>query len=125
VWPVLAELPRDEIIISSKAGYLMSSGPYGEWGSRKHLIASCDQSLRRMGVEYFDIFYSHRPDPDTPMAETLGALDHLVRAGKALYVGVSSYTGAQFTEAVQTCAREGYTPRPHPPAVLQPARSFH
>jgi L-glyceraldehyde 3-phosphate reductase len=105
---VLAELPRDEIVISSKAGYRMWPGPYGEWGSRKHLIASCDQSLARMGLEYFDIFYSHRPDPDTPMEETLGALDSLVRRGKALYIGVSSYTGDQYAEAVRICQREGF-----------------
>jgi L-glyceraldehyde 3-phosphate reductase len=79
---------RDELIISSKAGYLMWAGPYGEWGSRKYLIASCDQSLKRMGLDYVDIFYSHRPDPNTPMEETMGALDSLVRQGKALYVGI-------------------------------------
>src|SRR5687768_3215549 len=106
---ILAQLPRDELIISSKAGYLMWPGPYGEWGSRKHLVASCDQSLRRMGLDYFDIFYSHRPDPDTPLEETLGALDQLVRQGKALYAGVSSYTGAQFAEAVRIAERERYT----------------
>ena len=99
---ILKELPRDEIILSSKAGYRMWPGPYGEWGSRKYLIASCDQSLKRMGVEYFDIFYSHRPDPDTPLEETLGALNTLVQQGKALYAGVSSYTGAQFSDSVRT-----------------------
>lgn len=83
---------RDELIISSKAGYLMWPGPYGEWGSRKYLIASADQSLRRMGLEYVDIFYSHRPDPETPLEETMGALDQLVRSGKALYAGISSYS---------------------------------
>ena len=82
---------RDEMIISSKAGYDMWPGPYGEWGSRKYLIASCDQSLKRMGLDYVDIFYSHRFDPDTPLEETMGALDSIVRAGKALYVGISSY----------------------------------
>lgn len=82
---------RDELIISSKAGYRMWPGPYGEWGSRKNLIASCDQSLKRMGLEYVDIFYSHRFDPDTPLEETMGALDTLVRSGRALYVGISSY----------------------------------
>jgi len=106
---IIRELPRDELILSSKAGYRMWPGPYGEWGSRKHLIASCDQSLRRMGVEYFDIFYSHRPDPSTPLEETLGALDQLVRQGKALYIGVSSYSGAQFAEAVRICAAEGFS----------------
>ncbi|MBS1748052.1 MAG: L-glyceraldehyde 3-phosphate reductase [Bacteroidetes bacterium] len=82
---------RDELIISSKAGYLMWPGPYGEWGSKKYLIASCDQSLKRMALEYVDIFYSHRPDPDTPLEETMMALDHIVKSGKALYVGISSY----------------------------------
>ncbi|MFZ9662050.1 MAG: L-glyceraldehyde 3-phosphate reductase [Chitinophagaceae bacterium] len=86
---------RDELIISSKAGYYMWPGPYGEWGSRKYLIASIDQSLKRMGLEYVDIFYSHRPDPDTPMEETMMALDQIVRSGKALYVGISSYTASQ------------------------------
>src|SRR5438309_1496962 len=90
--PILRELPRDELILSSKAGYRMWPGPYGEWGSRKYLIASCDQSLQRMGVDYFDIFYHHRPDPDTPLEETMAALDHLVRQGKALDAGVSSYS---------------------------------
>jgi len=79
------------LIISNKAGYLMWPGPYGEWGSRKYLIASCDQSLKRTGLDYFDIFYSHRPDPDTPLEETMGALDFIVRSGRALYAGISSY----------------------------------
>ncbi len=91
---------RDEIIISSKAGYDMWPGPYGEWGSRKYLIASCDQSLKRMGLEYVDIFYSHRFDPETPLDETMGALDHIVRSGKALYVGISSYNSQRTKEAV-------------------------
>src|SRR5271154_4160818 len=82
---------RDEMIISTKAGYLMWPGPYGEWGSRKCLLASLDQSLRRMGLEYVDIFYSHRPDPNTPLEETMGAVAHAVRAGKALYAGISNY----------------------------------
>lgn len=82
---------RDELIVSTKAGYLMWPGPYGEWGSRKNLLASLDQSLRRMGLDYVDIFYSHRPDPETPLEETLGALDHAVRSGKALYAGISNY----------------------------------
>ena len=82
---------RDELVISSKAGYLMWPGPYGEWGSRKNLVASLDQSLKRMGLEYVDIFYSHRPDPETPLEETMGALDQIVRSGKALYAGISSY----------------------------------
>jgi L-glyceraldehyde 3-phosphate reductase len=91
---------RDELIISSKAGYLMWDGPYGEWGSRKYLIASCDQSLKRMGLDYVDIFYSHRFDPDTPLEETMGALDHIVRSGRALYAGISSYNSERTREAV-------------------------
>ena len=90
---------RDELIISSKAGYDMWPGPYGEWGSRKYLLASLDQSLRRMGLDYVDIFYSHRFDPDTPLEETMGALDTAVRQGKALYVGISSYSAAKTREA--------------------------
>lgn len=90
---------RDELVISTKAGYLMWPGPYGEWGSRKYLLASLDQSLRRMGLEYVDIFYHHRPDPDTPLEETMSALDRIVRSGKALYVGISSYTAEQTREA--------------------------
>jgi L-glyceraldehyde 3-phosphate reductase len=90
---------RDELIISSKAGYFMWNGPYGEWGSRKYLIASCDQSLKRMGLEYVDIFYSHRFDPETPLEETMMALDHIVRSGRALYVGISSYSSAKTREA--------------------------
>ena len=91
---------RDELIISSKAGYLMWDGPYGEWGSRKYLIASCDQSLKRMGLDYVDIFYSHRFDPDTPLEETMGALDYIVRSGRALYAGISSYNSERTREAV-------------------------
>ena len=91
---------RDELIISSKAGYNMWDGPYGEWGSRKYLIASCDASLKRMGLEYVDIFYSHRFDPDTPLEETMGALDQIVRSGKALYAGISSYNSERTREAV-------------------------
>ena len=90
---------RDELIISSKAGYDMWPGPYGEWGSRKYLLASLDQSLRRIGLDYVDIFYSHRFDPDTPLEETMGALDTAVRQGKALYVGISSYSAAKTREA--------------------------
>lgn len=82
---------RDEILITTKAGHAMWNGPYGDWGSRKHLIASCDQSLRRLGVDYVDIFYSHRPDPETPLEETMQALDYIVRSGRALYVGLSKY----------------------------------
>jgi L-glyceraldehyde 3-phosphate reductase len=100
---------RDEMIISTKAGYLMWPGPYGEWGSRKYLLASLDQSLRRMGLDYVDIFYSHRPDPDTPVEETMGALDHAVRSGKALYAGISNYNPDQTARAV-TALRELGTP---------------
>jgi L-glyceraldehyde 3-phosphate reductase len=92
---------RDELIISTKAGYDMWPGPYGEWGSRKYLLASLDASLKRMGLEYVDIFYSHRPDPDTPLEETMGALDAAVRQGKALYVGISNYSVEQTLEASQ------------------------
>ncbi|MCC2598591.1 L-glyceraldehyde 3-phosphate reductase [Sphingobacterium sp. FBM7-1] len=91
---------RDELIISSKAGYDMWPGPYGEWGSKKYLIASCDQSLKRMGLEYVDIFYSHRFDPETPLEETMQALDQIVRSGKALYIGISSYNSVRTKEAV-------------------------
>jgi L-glyceraldehyde 3-phosphate reductase len=98
---------RDELIIASKAGYLMWEGPYGEWGSRKYLIASCDQSLRRMGLDYVDIFYSHRFDPETPLEETMGALDQIVRSGKALYAGVSSYNSERTREAHAILTRLG------------------
>ncbi|EPL4124748.1 L-glyceraldehyde 3-phosphate reductase [Citrobacter amalonaticus] len=91
---------RDELIISTKAGYTMWDGPYGDWGSRKYLIASLDQSLKRMGLEYVDIFYHHRPDPETPLRETMQALDHLVRQGKALYVGISNYPADRAREAI-------------------------
>jgi L-glyceraldehyde 3-phosphate reductase len=100
---------RDELIISTKAGYDMWPGPYGDWGSRKYLLASLDQSLARMGLEYVDIFYSHRHDPDTPLEETLGALDSAIRQGKALYVGVSSYSAGRTREAV-SLLRELGTP---------------
>ena len=92
---------RDELVISSKAGWDMWPGPYGDWGSRKYLIASLDQSLKRMGLEYVDIFYHHRPDPETPMEETMGALDHIVRSGKALYVGISQYNPQQTRKAAK------------------------
>lgn len=92
---------RDEIIISTKAGYLMWPGPYGEWGSRKYLLASLDQSLKRMGLEYVDIFYHHRPDPNTPLEESMGALAHAVRSGKALYVGISSYNAEETRRAAR------------------------
>jgi L-glyceraldehyde 3-phosphate reductase len=92
---------RDELVISTKAGYYMWPGPYGEWGSRKYLISSLDQSLKRMGIEYVDIFYSHRPDPNTPLEETMLALDHVVRQGKAIYVGISNYTAEQTLKAYE------------------------
>jgi L-glyceraldehyde 3-phosphate reductase len=92
---------RDELIVSTKAGYDMWPGPYGEWGSRKYLLASLDQSLQRMGLDYVDIFYSHRLDPDTPLEETLGAVDTAVKQGKALYAGISSYSGPRTAEAVR------------------------
>lgn len=98
---------RDELIISSKAGYDMWPGPYGQWGSRKYLIASCDQSLKRMGVDYVDIFYSHRFDPDTPLEETMGALDQIVRSGKALYAGISSYNSDKTRQAAAILADLG------------------
>jgi L-glyceraldehyde 3-phosphate reductase len=100
---------RDEIIISSKAGYRMWDGPYGEWGSRKYLLASLDQSLKRMGIDYVDIFYSHRVDPNTPLEETMAALDTAVRSGRALYVGISSY-GPDKTRQAATLLREMKTP---------------
>jgi L-glyceraldehyde 3-phosphate reductase len=90
---------RDEIVISTKAGYHMWNGPYGEWGSRKYLVSSLDQSLKRLGVDYVDVFYHHRPDPDTPLEETMGALDAIVRSGKALYAAISNYTSEQTVRA--------------------------
>jgi L-glyceraldehyde 3-phosphate reductase len=102
---------RDELVISTKAGFRMWPGPYGEWGSRKHLLASLDQSLRRMGLEYVDIFYSHRPDLDTPLEETIGALDSAVRQGKALYAGISRYPADQTRQACDILNRLG-TPCP-------------
>lgn len=98
---------RDELLISTKAGYHMWNGPYGEWGSRKYMISSLDQSLKRMGLDYVDIFYSHRPDPDTPMEETMGALDFAVRSGRALYAGISSYSAEQTREAADILRRLG------------------
>jgi len=92
---------RDELIIASKAGYYMWPGPYGEWGSRKYLVSSLDQSLKRMGLDYVDIFYHHRPDPDTPLEESMGALDYIVRSGRALYVGLSNYKPEQTRQAAQ------------------------
>lgn len=101
VGKILRTMPRDELIISTKAGYHMWPGPYGEWLSKKSLVSSLDQSLKRLGLEYVDIFYAHRPDPETPLEETMAALDLIVRQGKALYVGVSNFLGAQFEQAVQ------------------------
>ncbi|MET8851905.1 L-glyceraldehyde 3-phosphate reductase [Amycolatopsis sp. NPDC004625] len=98
---------RDEIIVSSKAGYLMWDGPYGEWGSRKNLLASLDQSLARTGLDHFDVFYSHRPDPETPIEETMGALDTAVRSGKALYAGISNYSPEQTSAALAALADLG------------------
>lgn len=110
---------RDEMIISTKAGYYMWPGPYGEWGSRKYLIASLDQSLKRMGLDYVDIFYSHRPDPNTPLEETMGALDSIVRQGKALYVGISSYNEEQTEEAIKILNKLGT-----PLVIHQPSYSM-
>ncbi|MCX6998588.1 MAG: aldo/keto reductase [Kiritimatiellaeota bacterium] len=111
---------RDELIISSKAGYRMGPGPYGDGGSRKHLLASLDQSLRRLGLDYVDIFYSHRPDPLTPVAETLGALDQAVRSGKALYAGLSNYSGPQTAEVLGLSATLGLVR----PVIHQPRYSL-
>ncbi|ARE74816.1 L-glyceraldehyde 3-phosphate reductase [Streptomyces sp. NPDC059558] len=107
---------RDELILSTKAGYLMHAGPYGEWGSRKYLLSSLDASLKRMGVDYVDIFYSHRFDPETPLEETMGALASAVQQGKALYVGVSSYTAEQTAEAVRILRGMGVRPLIHQPS---------
>jgi len=107
---VFKEMPRDELIIATKAGYTMWNGPYGDWGSKKYLVASLDQSLKRMQLDYVDIFYHHRPDPNTPLEETLHALDLIVRQGKALYVGVSNYSGAQYCDAVRIIERDKLTP---------------
>ncbi|MFF8259200.1 L-glyceraldehyde 3-phosphate reductase [Streptomyces virginiae] len=107
---------RDELILSTKAGYLMHPGPYGEWGSRKYLLGSLDASLKRMGVDYVDIFYSHRFDPQTPLEETMGALASAVQQGKALYVGVSSYTAEQTAEAVRILRGNGVRPLIHQPS---------
>ncbi|MGQ4384258.1 L-glyceraldehyde 3-phosphate reductase [Streptomyces sp. SAS_270] len=107
---------RDELVLSTKAGYLMHPGPYGEWGSRKYLLSSLDASLKRMGVDYVDIFYSHRFDPDTPLEETMGALASAVQQGKALYVGVSSYTSEQTAEAARILRGMGVRPLIHQPS---------
>ncbi|MBC7784369.1 MAG: aldo/keto reductase [Burkholderiales bacterium] len=107
---------RDELIISSKAGYTMGPGPYGDWGSRKYLLSSLDASLKRMKLDYFDIFYHHRPDPNTPLEETMFALDSAVRQGKALYTGISNYGGAQTADAVRVCELNGWVK----PVIHQP-----
>ena len=107
---------RDELVISSKAGYLMWPGPYGEWGSRKYVLASLDQSLRRLGLDYVDIFYSHRFDPATPLEETMGALATAVQQGKVLYVGVSSYSAAKTAEAAAILRKMGIAPLIHQPS---------
>ncbi|MGW4142643.1 L-glyceraldehyde 3-phosphate reductase [Streptomyces mirabilis] len=106
---------RDELVISTKAGYLMWAGPYGEWGSRKYLLSSLDQSLARMGLDYVDIFYSHRPDPETPLEETMGALHSAVQQGKALYVGISNYSAEQTREAARILAELGTPLLTHQP----------
>jgi L-glyceraldehyde 3-phosphate reductase len=110
---------RDELIISTKAGYWMWPGPYGDWGSRKYLVSSLDQSLRRMGLDYVDIFYHHRPDPETPLEETMGALDAIVRSGKALYAGISSYSPEQTRAAAAILRRLGT-----PCVIHQPSYSM-
>lgn len=110
VGTILRGLPRHEILVTTKAGYDMWPGPYGEWGSRKYLLNSLDQSLQRLGMDYTDLFYSHRFDPDTPLEETLGALNSAVEQGKALYVGISSYSAAQTREAVEICQRNAWAP---------------
>jgi L-glyceraldehyde 3-phosphate reductase len=107
---VVRGMPRHELVISSKAGYYMWPGPYGEWGSRKHLIESCEQSLRRLGLDHLDIFYSHRFDPATPLEETLGALDALVRQGKAIYAGISSYAEPHFSDALRIVRERSWAP---------------
>ncbi len=111
---------RDELIISTKAGWDMWPGPYGDWGSRKHLLASLDASLKRLQLDYVDIFYSHRVDPPTPLEETLGALDQAVRSGKALYVGISSYPGATTADVIRICERQGFVK----PIIHQPRYSL-
>jgi L-glyceraldehyde 3-phosphate reductase len=107
---ILHDMPRHELVISTKAGYRMWPGPYGEWGSRKHLVESCEQSLKRLGLDYVDIFYSHRFDPDTPLEETMGALESLVRQGKALYAGVSSYAEPHFGAALHIMRERNWAP---------------
>lgn len=107
---ILRDMPRDELIISSKAGYDMWPGPYGEWLSKKYIVASCDQSLKRLGLEYVDLFYAHRPDPDTPTEEVMAALDLLVRQGKALYIGLSNHCGEEIREKYRYTVRHDTAP---------------
>ncbi|MGN6367513.1 MAG: aldo/keto reductase [Phycisphaerae bacterium] len=111
---------RDELIIATKAGYTMWEGPYGDWGSRKYLLASLDASLKRLKLDYVDIFYSHRPDPNTPLEETMSALDQAVRSGKAIYAGISNYRGGQTADVVATCRQHGM----HVPIIHQPKYSM-
>ena len=110
VGPIFKEMPRDEMIISTKAGFEMWDGPYGDGGSKKYLVASLDQSLKRMGLDYVDIYYHHRPDSQTPLEETLAALDLIVRQGKALYVGLSNYSGAEYSKAVEVVQKHDWAP---------------
>lgn len=117
---ILKELSREELLISTKAGYRMWPGPYGNGGSRKYLLFSLDASLKRLGLDYVDLFYSHRPDPDTPLEETLGALDTAVRSGKALYAGISNYPGALTADVLRICERDGLVR----PIIHQPSYSM-
>ncbi len=110
VGEILRDFPRDELVVSTKAGWDQWPGPYGDWGSRKHLIASLDQSLQRLGLEYVDIYYHHRPDPETPIEETMGAMDQIVRSGKALYVGISQYRRDRFREALKAVRGHDWAP---------------
>jgi len=110
VGPILRQLPREEVIVSTKAGFLMWPGPFGQGCSRKSLLSSIDQSLQRLGLDYVDIFYAHRFDAETPLEETLGALNDIVRRGKAVYAGLSNYSGAQFTEAIELARQRNYGP---------------
>jgi L-glyceraldehyde 3-phosphate reductase len=122
---IFAGMPREELIISSKAGWDMWPGPYGDGGSRKYLVTSCDHSLKRLGGDYLDIFYHHRPDPETPLEESLGALDFIVRSGRALYTGISSYPGHLVEEAMRICEREGFIkPIIHQPLYNMLDRGF-
>jgi len=110
VGQILKDMPRDELIISTKAGFYMWQGPYGDWGSKKYLVASLDQSLKRLGLDYVDIFYHHRPDPETPLEETLSALDLIVKQGKALYIGLSNYRGERFKQAIDVIKKHNWSP---------------